>query len=702
MSMVRKVERQIAGRMLSIETGKFAKQASGAVVVRYGDTMVLATVVSAEPREGIDFFPLTVDYREKTSAAGKFPGGFIKREGRPTNKEILTMRLIDRPIRPMFPKGFMNEVQIQCLVLSADQQNDPDILAMIGSSAALAISDVPFECPLAAVRIGRINDEFVINPLHSELKNSTLELVLGGHKDAVNMIEVSAKELSEDVIADAIAFGHKTIIEISEMITELATDCGKEKYAFTPYDTTQLEELLEKKIGDAYRQARSLPGKKERAEKIKSLFEAFVLEICPEGVESEYSPELIRMAIEAFEEKNVRVEILSGRRSGGRGYEEIRELSGEVGILPRTHGSSVFTRGETQAMVTATLGTAGDVQIVDGLLDEYSKRFMLHYNFPPFCVGEVKRITGPGRREIGHGALAEKCLINIMPSDEDFPYTVRLVSDILESNGSSSMATVCGGTLALMDAGVPIIRPVAGISIGMVSDADRYVLLTDIMGEEDHYGDMDFKVAGSQKGITGVQLDLKARGIAFPIIRETLERAKKARMQILHTMLSVLEEPRPSLSVYAPKMTSMQIPVDLIGKVIGPGGREIKAIQEKTGATIEIEDDGTVYISCVGGDGHLKAKEMIELITEPVKIGKVYQCRVVSMKDFGVFAELAPGKEGMCHISELADKYVQSVSDVCNTGDMMPFKVIAIDEMGRIKLSRKAALHEEKEQPVKS
>jgi polyribonucleotide nucleotidyltransferase len=698
MSMVRKVERQIAGRMLSIETGKFAKQASGAVVVRYGDTMVLATVVSAAPREGIDFFPLTVDYREKTSAAGKFPGGFIKREGRPTNKEILTMRLIDRPIRPMFPKGFMNEVQIQCLVLSADQQNDPDILSMIGSSAALAISDIPFECPLAAVRIGRINDEFIINPLHSEMKNSTLELVLGGHKGAVNMIEISAQELPEAVIGDAVEFGHKTIIEISEMIIELAADCGKEKYEFTPFDTTKLEELLEQKIGNAYRQARSLTGKKERADKIQSLFEEFVLEICPEGVETEYSPELIRMATEAFEEKNVRAEILSGRRSGGRGYEEIRQLSGEVGILPRTHGSAVFTRGETQALVTATLGTAGDVQIVDGLLDEYSKRFMLHYNFPPFCVGEVKRIMGPGRREIGHGALAEKCLANTMPADEEFPYTVRLVSDILESNGSSSMATVCAGTLALMDAGVPIVRPVAGISIGMVSDANRYILLTDIIGEEDHYGDMDFKVAGSQKGITGVQLDLKSRGIAFPIIRETLERAQKARMQILHTMLSVLKEPRPSLSVYAPKMTSMQIPVDLIGKVIGPGGREIKAIQEKTGATIEIEDSGMVFISCVGGDGHLKAKEMIELITEPVKIGKVYQCRVVSMKDFGVFAELAPGKEGMCHISELADQYVQSVSDICKTGDMMPFKVIAIDEMGRIKLSRKAALLEEKEQ----
>jgi polyribonucleotide nucleotidyltransferase len=699
MSMVKKVERQVAGRLLSIETGKLAKQSAGAAVVRYGDTVVLATVVSAKPREGIDFFPLTVDYREKTSAAGKFPGGFIKREGRPTNKEILTMRLIDRPLRPLFPKGFTNEVQIQCMVLSADQQNDPDILAMIGSSAALAISDIPFEGPIGAVRIGRINDQFVVNPTHDELQKSSLDLLLGGHKDSVNMIEVTSKELSEDVVAEAIEFGHKTIIEVCDMISELAADCGQPKYAFESPDTGALVRILEEKMGVDYRAARALTGKLERANRIADLFKNFTAAVCPEGVvPAPYTPEVLRMGIEEFEEKVVREEILAGKRSGGRGYDELRDLGGEVSVLPRTHGSAIFTRGETQALVTATLGTVSDEQIVDGLKEEYSKKFMLHYNFPPFCVGEVRRISGPGRREIGHGALAERSIEPVIPGPEVFPYTIRLVSDILESNGSSSMATVCGGTLALMDAGVPIIHPVAGISIGMVSKGDQHILLTDIMGEEDHYGDMDFKVAGTQNGITGVQLDLKARGIAFSVIRETLERARKARLKILQVLLGVINEPRPDLSVYAPKLISIKIPVDLIGKVIGPGGREIKRIQEVTGATVEIEDSGMVFISCVGGEGHLRAKEMIELMTEPVKVGKVYRGTVVSVKDFGAFVEITPGQEGLCHVSELSDKFVQSVGDVCKVGEEMAVKVIAVDDQGRIKLSRKAAMREQAKQ----
>lgn len=694
MSMIKKVERQIAGRILSIETGKLAKQASGAVVVRYGDTVVLVAAVSSAPREGIDFFPLTVDYREKTSAAGKFPGGFIKREGRPSTKEILTMRMIDRPLRPLFPKGFRDEVQIQAMVLSADQQNDSDILSMIGASAALAISDIPFEGPLAAVRVGRIGDSFVLNPTHKDLETSTMELVLAGHRDSVNMIEVSAQELSEDVMADAIEFGHKTIIEICAMITELATACGQAKYAYKADDFSAILKEMEAKLTNDYVAARAIASKKQREARYKEIFKAFVTAMCPAGQTPPYAPELFKMAYEEFQEKIVRRDILAGKRAAGRGYDVLREISGEVSVLPRTHGSAIFTRGETQAIVTTTLGTGRDEQIVDGLKEEYSQKFMLHYNFPPFCVGETGRISGPGRREIGHGNLAEKCLAPVLPDRETFPYTIRLVSDILESNGSSSMASTCGGCLALMDAGVPILRPVAGISIGMVSEGSKYVLLTDILGEEDHFGDMDFKVAGTQKGITGIQLDLKARGISFAIIRETFERARQARIKILQTMLSVISEPRPSLSVYAPKLVTIKVPVDMIGKIIGPGGREIKALQERTGTTIEIEDDGTVCISCVGGDNHMKAKEYIELMVEPAKMGKIYTGRVVGIKDFGAFVEIAPGQEGLCHISELAEKYVSNVDEVIKMGDEIPVKVIAIDEQGRIKLSRKQAQKE--------
>ncbi|MBN2377661.1 MAG: polyribonucleotide nucleotidyltransferase [Sedimentisphaerales bacterium] len=698
MSMVRKVEKQIAGRLLSIETGKLAKQASGSVVVRYGETVVFVAVVSADPREGIDFFPLTVDYREKLSAAGKFPGGFMKREGRPTMKEILTMRNIDRPCRPLFPAGFRDEVQIQAMVWSADMQNDPDILAMIGAFAALAISDIPFDGPLAAVRVGRVDDEFIINPTTEEREKSSMDLVLGGLKDGVNMIEVGAQELSEEVVAEAIELGHKTIKEICDMILELQADCGKEKYAYEAPDTSALLEMLEEKTGSAFRQARLITGKKERNDTVNKIFDDFKEDVCPEDSDKEpqYSPELVRTAIEQFTEKVHRDEILAGRRADGRGFEDIRPISGEVAALPRTHGSAIFTRGETQALVTATLGTSDDAQTIDGLMGEYEQRFMLHYNFPPFCVGECRRIMGPGRREIGHGALAERSLSQVLPTLEDFPYTVKLVSDILESNGSSSMASVCGGTLAMMDAGIPIKHPVAGISIGKVSNGDKYELLTDIIGEEDHFGDMDFKVAGSQKGITGIQLDLKARFLTLDVIRETFDRAKKARLNILHSMLSVIDQPRKNLSSYAPKLVVTTIPPEMIGKLIGPGGSNVKRIQELTNANIEIEDDGTVYISCTSGEGHLRALDMVESMTRPVQIGDLYDGKVVATKDFGAFIEIAPGKEGMCHISELSDGYVEAVNDVCKVGDEMQVKVIAIDEQGRIKLSRKAVLKDQK------
>ena len=694
MTIVNKVEREIAGRTLSIETGKLAKQAAGAVMVRYGDTMVLSTVVGADPREGQDFFPLTVDYRERTSAAGKFPGGFMKREGRPTNKEILTMRMIDRPIRPLFPKGYFNEVQLQSIVYSYDGDNEPDILAMIGSSAALAISAIPFQGPLAAVRVGCVDGEFVFNPTRDELENSTLELVLGGHLEAVNMIEVAAKEMSEEKVLESIKLGHGIIKEVCEMINELVSVCGKPKDEFIVPDTSELVKLLEEKVGDDYRASKALEVKQDRYAKAKELFDAFKAEVMPADVpadEWKYTPELVRMAIEDFEEKTVRDMILAGNRSAGRAFDEIRMLSGEVAVLPRNHGSSLFTRGETQALMSCTLGTGADEQMVDGLHDEYGQRFMLHYNFPPFCVGEAKRIAGPGRREIGHGALAEKSLAQVVPNQEDFPYTIKLVSDVLESNGSSSMATVCAGTLAMMDAGVPIKAPVAGISTGMVTGDDgSYVLLTDILGEEDHYGDMDFKVAGTTEGITGIQLDLKARGISFELIEETFGRAKTARMQILKVMHGIIAESREEISVYAPKILVTKIPVDMIGTVIGPGGREIKKIQETTSTKIEIEEDGTVFISCLGGYGHKKAKDIIDLMTQPMKVGKVYTGKIVSIKEFGAFIELAPGREGLCHVSELSSEYVKNVADVCKVGEECQVKVIAIDPQGRVKLSRKA------------
>ena len=687
------VEREIAGRTLRLESGQLAKQAAGAVLVRYGDTVVLSAVVSADPRPGIDFFPLTVDYREKYAAVGKFPGGFMKREGRPSTKEILTMRQIDRPCRPLFPKGYKDEVQIQAMVLSADQENDSDILAMIGAFAALTISDIPFDGPLGAVRVGRVDDELVVNPTFAQRGESTLDMLLGGHKEAVNMIEVGANELSEDIIAEAIELGHQAVIEICEMISELTEKCGSEKMPYEVPDTSELVWMLEAKVGADYRRAREIEGKRERGSTIRELLNGFKSEVCPEGEdEPKYGEELVRMAVEDFEEKVVRDEVMANRRAGGRGSKELREISGETAILPRTHGSAIFTRGETQALVTTTLGTLGDGQIVDGLSDEYRQKFMVHYNFPPFSVGECRRIMGPSRRDIGHGMLAERSLERVLPDPEVFPYTIKLVSDILESNGSSSMATVCGGTLALMDAGVPIQRPVAGISIGMVSEGDKYELITDIMGEEDHYGDMDFKVAGTQNGITGIQLDLKARGISMALIRETLTQAREARIDILKTMLGVLAEPREAISTYAPQLVTTQIPVEMIGKIIGPGGKEIKRIQETTGTNIDIDDDGTIHISCVGGNGHLQALDIIKLMTTTVEVGQKFMGKVVSTKDFGAFIEIAPGVEGLCHISELADQYVKSVTDICSIGDEFEVQVIAVDETGRIKLSRKAAM----------
>jgi polyribonucleotide nucleotidyltransferase len=705
-----RVEREIGGRTLSIETGKVAKQADGAVVVQYGETVVLVAAVSAPPRsEDIDFFPLSVEYREKQSAAGKFPGGFIKREGRPTTKEILTARRIDRPIRPMFPDGYVQEVQVIASVLSADRENDPDVPAIIGASAALTISKIPFLGPIGACRLGRVNGEFVVNPTHKQLEGGDLDLLVGGTKEDVNIVELGAKALPEKTVADGVAMAHRIVCQICEMIEELRAKVGVEKETPLVEFDEDLYAQIRSQIADRLRQFKQIPAKQERNTAVQELFEQLTAEYCSvEGsptlagadglltTQPKCDQKMLKRIFDRIEGEVVRELVLNGKRLDGRGYNDVRPISCEVGILPRTHGSALFTRGETQALVTVTLGTIRDAQIIDGLLDEYAQNFTLHYNFPPFSVGEVRPVRGPGRREIGHGALAERALESVRPPEDKFAYTVRVVSDITESNGSSSMASVCGGSLALMDAGVPISKAVAGISIGMVSDeTGRYELLTDIIGEEDHFGDMDFKVAGTVDGITAIQLDIKAEGLAHNVLVEALERARAARLHILKVMDKAISQPRPELSKYAPKLITVEIDPEYIGKVIGPGGKMIKSIQEQTDTAIEIEEDGTIYISCLGGDGHIKAKEIIESLTQPPKVGRIYaQSKVVSVKDFGVFVEITPGVEGLCHISELSEGYVKNVSDVCKVGDVIPVKLVAIDEQGRFKLSRRAALAE--------
>ncbi len=707
---VHRVEREISGRILSIETGKVGKQADGTVIVQYGETVVLVAAVTAPPRnEDIDFFPLSVEYREKQSAAGKFPGGFIKREGRPTTKEILTARMIDRPIRPLFPDGYFQEVQITASVLSADQENDPDVPAMIGASAALAISRIPFQGPLGICRLGRLNGEFVVNPTHKQLEQVDLNLLLGGRNEAINMIEIGAKALPEQVIADSVLVAHETVRQVCDMIEELRDKVGLEKETPLVEIDQELYSQLYSQKANQMLQIKQIPDKRQRNKAVEELFEQLDSDYCGNGEDfqpdtsdaTEKTPSkcdkaMFKRIFEKVESQVVRELVLKGKRPDGRGYNDIRPISCEVGILPRTHGSALFTRGETQAIVSATLGTIRDAQIIDGLLDEYAQNFTLHYNFPPFSVGEVRPIRGPGRREIGHGALAERALAAVRPPEDRFAYTIRVVSDITESNGSSSMASVCGGSLALMDAGVPISNAVAGISIGMVSDeAGKYILITDIIGEEDHFGDMDFKVAGTVDGITAIQLDIKAQGLPHKIMVEALQRAKEARLRILETMNNVISEPRAEISKYAPKLITLEIDPEYIGKVIGPAGKMIKSIQDQTETKIEIEEDGTIYISCLGGDGHLKAKEIIESLTQPPEVGRTYrQAKVVTVKDFGVFAEITPGVEGLCHISELSEGYVKNVEDVCKAGDLIPVKLIAIDEQGRLKLSRRAALAE--------
>jgi len=692
------VERMIAGRKLRIETGKVAKQAAGAVVLSYADTVVLAAVITGPPREGVDFFPLTVDYREKTYAAGKFPGGFFKREARPTQKEILTMRMIDRPLRPMFPAGFVDEVLIQAMVLATDQENDPDILAMLGASAALCVSHLPFEGPSASCRVAYIDGQYVLNPTLKQMEFATMEMVLAGHKDAVNMIEVGSMEVSEQVVADGIAFGHKAIVELCAMLQELQKKAGKPKDWTPPPPPTALENELRSKYADSLRTARSTPGKQDRYKAVNEVYKAAKAVYAPADatVPAKHNWNQVREILDHIEGEILTENVLkNGKRSDGRGPKDIRPITSEVAVLPRVHGSALFQRGETQSLCVITLGTGRDEQIIDGLTEEYSKKFMLHYNFPPLCTGEVKRVGFTSRREIGHGNLAEKALEAVLPTAEKFPYTIRLVSEIMESNGSSSMASVCGGCLALMDAGVPIKQPVAGISVGMFEKGDKRQLVVDILGEEDHFGEMDFKVAGTQRGITAVQLDLKGRGLPQDIIVETLALAKEARLDILRQMLTALPAPRPNTSEYAPRILTIKVNPDKIGKVIGPGGKFIKSIEAETGATVEIDDDGTVLIACVDMKAAQRALEMVESVTAEVKVGKIYTGRVSSIKDFGAFIEVTPGQDGLCHISELDTEYVKSADQVVKIGDTVRVKVLAIDDQGRIKLSRKAAVLEE-------
>lgn len=700
------VEREVGGRKLSLTTGEMAKQAAGAVVVQYGQTVVFVACQDGPPRVGTDFFPLTVDYRERTAAAGKFPGGFLKREGRPTLKEILTARLTDRPVRPLFPEGYFDEVQVMANVLACDGENDPDVLCIIGASAALSIAaKIPFRGPLSAVRVGLIDGQFVLMPTQKELETSGLDLVVAGTKPSVLMIEGFGDQLPEDQMADALMFGHRAIQEICELQDELVRKVGTPAKSFTPPPANPLIALLKSEAYAEVKAAKSVEGKQERADAVAAVKQQWKDRLFPNGAETSANGATVPQFDAAMTEvvyRVVRDLALEGRRPDGRKPTDLRAVSCSVGAIPRVHGSALFTRGETQSLVTVTLGTVRDEQKVDGLFPEYSKRFMLDYYFPPYSVGECRPIRGPGRREMGHGALAERSVERVLPAPDKFPYTMRVISDIMESNGSSSMASVCGATLGLMDAGVPIRQPVAGISIGLVKESDRYVLLTDIIGDEDHYGDMDFKIAGTGKGVTGIQLDLKIDGINEQIIRETLVQAKNARLDLLRSMLSAIQRPRKEISPHAPRLVRRQIDPAKIGLLIGPGGKTIRAIQEETKTTLDVDDSGWVTVSGFDQAGVEDAVARVEALTEEIKVGKIYNGVVSSVKDFGAFIEIVPGKDGLCHISELADGYVKSVSDVCKEGDRLQVKVIAVDDQNRVKLSRKAVLAEQGEKSESS
>ena len=686
---------EIGGRQMSFETGKMARQANGAVVLRHGDTVVLATACMDTKPILKDFLPLTVDYREYTYSAGKIPGGFFKREGRPSEREILTSRLIDRPLRPLFPEGWSTETQVISMVLSADSENDPDVLGVTAAAAALYCSNIPFTTPIAAVRVGLVEGQLTVNPTVTQQKTSLLNIVVAGSEQAIVMVEAGALEVSEDTVADALAFGHGEIRKIIAAIRELHDAIKPQKAAVTPLAFDEaLAKQIESKYGARLHDALDT-AKYPKLESygLVAAIEKEMLEAIPE--EDEDKRKLAGRAFERLRESIFRQDIIEKhRRPDARAFDQIRQITCEVGLLPRVHGSALFTRGETQSLATATLGTKEDFQRLDLLFeDEALKRFMLHYNFPPFSVGEVKMLRGPGRREVGHGALAERALGNLIPPDSEFPYAIRVVSDILESNGSSSMASVCGGCLALMDAGVPIKAPCAGIAMGLVVEGDKYGILTDIAGAEDHYGDMDFKVAGTRNGITALQMDIKVSGVSISMMREALAQARKARLQILDTMEATMPAPRAEISTYAPHLAMLTIPTDKIRDLIGPGGKNIRAITESTGAKIDVMDDGTVHIFSVNGKSGEEALKRVREVTATAELGKTYLGKVVRIAEFGAFVELFPGTDGLLHISEIAEQRIRAVRDALKEGDQVMVKVLAI-EGNKIRLSRKALLRE--------
>jgi polyribonucleotide nucleotidyltransferase len=689
---IHRVELDWGGRKLVLETGKIARQADGAVVATYGESKVLATVVAAkEPREGVDFLPLTVDYQEKFYAAGRIPGGYFKREGRPTEKETLVSRLIDRPVRPLFAEGWRNETQVIVTTLSHDLENDPDVLAMIAASAALTLSGAPFMGPIGAARVGFVNNEYVLNPLLDEMAESQLDLVVAGTQDAVLMVESEAKELSEDVMLGAVMFGHRHFQPVIDAIIKLAEKAAKEPRELQVADSSALEREMLGLIEPELRAAYAIPNKAERHKAIDAAKTKVVAHFCPEGVDNPpYTEQQVGSVFKSIEAKIVRWNILdSGRRIDGRDVKTVRPIVSEVGVLPRAHGSALFTRGETQALVVATLGTGEDEQWIDALHGTYKETFLLHYNFPPFSVGETGRMGGPRRREIGHGKLAWRAIHPSLPLSHEFPYTIRVVSEITESNGSSSMATVCGTSLALMDAGVPLKRPTAGIAMGLILEDQRYAVLSDILGDEDHLGDMDFKVAGTERGVTSLQMDIKIAGITEEIMRVALAQAKDGRIHILGEMAKALTSARAELGEHAPRIEVFSIPTDKIREVIGTGGKVIREIVEKTGAKIDISDDGTVKVASANGDAMKAAINWIKSIASEPEVGHIYEGTVVKVMDFGAFVNFFGAKDGLVHISQLAPRRVQKVTDVVKEGDKVKVKLLGFDERGKVRLSMK-------------
>ncbi len=693
--MSHKVEADFHGRRLSIETGRVAKQAGGAVLVQFGETVVLVTATaSRSPREGIDFFPLTCDYVEKTFAAGKIPGGFFKREGRQAEKEILTSRLIDRPTRPLFPKGFRCETQVIATVLSHDRENDPDMLSILGASAALSLSDIPWNGPIAAVRVGRVGGSPVINPTTTQLADSDLNLIVAASRDAIVMVEGGARMLPEAQLLEALFAAHAAAQPLIDMQEELLRQAGKPKrHVEPPARDVALEAAVQESALPKLRAALAKSVKQERYAALDETHEETELAL---GGDDPVRRKLVGDLVDNLKKHAVREAIIrDGRRLDGRGLADVRPITCEVDVLPRTHGSALFTRGETQALVVTTLGTSSDEQKIDALIGEHYKKFMLHYNFPPFSTGETKFLRGPGRREIGHGALAERALAPVLPDEGDFPYTIRIVSEVLESNGSSSMATVCGGSLSLMQAGVPVTSAVAGVAMGLIKEGDEVRVLSDILGDEDHLGDMDFKVAGTRDGVTAVQMDIKIGGVTRAIMQQALEQAREARLHILGKMDEALPSPRPELSTYAPRIVTLRIKTDRIRDLIGPGGKTIRGIVEETGCKIDVEDDGTVLVASSDGASMQRAIDIIRGLTAEAEVGKIYRGTVRRVVDFGAFVEILPGTDGLVHISQLANERVRQVTDVVREGDVIDVKVLEVDKSGKIRLSRKEALREQ-------